>query len=150
MLPLPNRVFGQWRRAAKLASLGFNDWCVLAEAIVTLAVLQAGSHVVEFPRLLSWATRTPGVVLAGTTREDIQRVTWLLGLCGRLTRTRCLTQCLALVRLLSRRGVVSELRIGVRRENDRLHAHAWVELMGEVLNDKQHCLQSFAAFDRAI
>jgi hypothetical protein len=60
----------------------------------------------------------------------------------------CLPRSLTLWWLLRRRGIDSYLRIGVRKEADRLEAHAWVELRGLVLNDDSDVHKRFAAFDR--
>ncbi len=46
----------------------------------------------------------------------------------------CLTQALATQVLLSRRGQVSNLRIGVTRgAKDEFKAHAWLESNGEII-----------------
>ncbi len=42
-------------------------------------------------------------------------------------RATCLRQSLALWWLLRRRGIPAELRIGVRKDDGDLKAHAWVE-----------------------
>lgn len=47
---------------------------------------------------------------------------------------RCLVQALALTRLLRATGHPARLYIGVARPTDQLHAHAWVELEGVVLD----------------
>jgi hypothetical protein len=46
---------------------------------------------------------------------------------------RCLQRSLVLQALLSRQGLPSDLRIGVRRYSDRLDAHAWLEQSGRPL-----------------
>ena len=140
----------QRRRATQLASLGFNDWCVLTEALATLAVVEIALRAMEFPRVLSWAKRSSTIGSVSMSQAELKRVAWLLGAASRLAGLRCLTQSVALLRLLSRRGVVADLCIGVRTENGRLEAHAWVECMGRAVNDNAGNLQRFAAFDRAI
>lgn len=45
-------------------------------------------------------------------------------------RATCLTQALALGDLLSRHGYASTLQIGVRKDDGRFSAHAWVECAG--------------------
>lgn len=46
----------------------------------------------------------------------------------------CLTQALATLTLLRRRGLVGRLRIGIQRGTDgAFHAHAWVEFGGRVI-----------------
>jgi hypothetical protein len=59
----------------------------------------------------------------------------------------CLTRSLLLHSMLLRRGVASHLRIGVRKENQILKAHAWVEVAGVPVNDEADIGQRFAPFD---
>jgi Transglutaminase-like superfamily len=60
------------------------------------------------------------------------RLARLVGIAARhhLLPLACLPQSLALQALLRRQGVGAELRIGVRREDRMLRAHAWVEHAG--------------------
>ena len=59
---------------------------------------------------------------------------------------RCLVQALTLQRLLGRRGIVSELRIGVNRQDGRFGAHAWLEIDGIPVNDAEDVGGRFAPF----
>lgn len=56
----------------------------------------------------------------------------------------CLHQSLVLHRWLRAEGLPSELRIGVRKNEDQLGAHAWVELDGRILNDRWQSVTQFA------
>ncbi len=47
----------------------------------------------------------------------------------------CLRRSLALYYILSRSGLRAKLRLGVKRENNELLGHAWIEYKGRVLND---------------
>lgn len=58
----------------------------------------------------------------------------------------CLHRSLTLWWLLGRQGIASELRIGVRKEQGRFEAHAWVEYQGMALNDGLDVGSRFAAF----
>ena len=60
-------------------------------------------------------------------------------------RATCLRQSLALWWLLRRRGIPAELRIGVRKDDGELQAHAWVEHDGQALNDAQNAT-AYSAF----
>ena len=62
----------------------------------------------------------------------------------------CLEESLALWWLLGRRGIASELRIGVRKHNERFEAHAWVERDGAALNEPEALHEHYAAFDAAL
>jgi len=51
-----------------------------------------------------------------------------------LCQATCLRQSLVVWFLLRRRGLPAELRIGARKVEDRLEAHAWVESNGLCLD----------------
>lgn len=52
--------------------------------------------------------------------------------------------------LMRRRGLPAQLRIGVRKDDGTLRAHAWVEIRGLVLNDNAEIYRGYTAFARAI
>lgn len=52
-----------------------------------------------------------------------------------LLHPTCLQQSIYLWWLLASRGLSANLRVGVRKKNDRFEAHAWIEFRGRVLND---------------
>lgn len=60
----------------------------------------------------------------------------------------CLTRSLLLEWLLQRRGVRTELRIGVNMTSGILRAHAWVEHEGRPLNDRADIAADFKPFGR--
>jgi hypothetical protein len=60
----------------------------------------------------------------------------------------CLPESLVLWALLRRRGLNPQLRLGVRRCDARLQAHAWVEHEGLPLNDGRNA--AFVAFGQTI
>ena len=62
-------------------------------------------------------------------------------------RSNCLVQSLTLQRLLWRRGIKSQLRIGVRRHQGRFEAHAWVEFTGVPVNDTRNVKEHFVPFE---
>lgn len=59
----------------------------------------------------------------------------------------CLTRSVTLWYLLRRRALPAALRLGVRKAEGRLEAHAWVELGGEVVNDSADVGARFPAFE---
>jgi hypothetical protein len=67
---------------------------------------------------------------------------------------KCLSQSLVLWYLLNRQGILSELCIGVKKDEDQLpfnpvnfNAHTWVEYQGEILNDMADVYDHYAAFN---
>lgn len=67
-----------------------------------------------------------------------------------LIHPSCLAKSLTLWRLLARQGIASELRIGIRKENEKMEAHAWVERDGVALNEPEEHHRHYAAFDAAL
>ena len=67
-----------------------------------------------------------------------------------LVHPSCLAKSLTLWWLLGRQGIRSRLRIGVRKENGKLEAHAWVEREGTALNEPEEPHRHYAAFDREL
>lgn len=59
----------------------------------------------------------------------------------------CLVRSLVVMRLLRRRGLAAELRIGVRTLIGRFEAHAWVEHCGTPLGADADEARVFHAFD---
>jgi hypothetical protein len=135
------------RRVGKLASLSFEDWCICFEGIATNLIVSVALQVFGFPTVMSWAIRGRRVHAPSLRRESVERTAWLAGAAGRLLGLSCLTISLGVARLLSRRGITTELRIGVRPENGKLRAHAWLEWRGGVVTDEAASLQSFAVLN---
>jgi hypothetical protein len=63
------------------------------------------------------------------------------------TPSTCLEKSLTLWWLLRRRGLISELRIGARKINEKFEAHAWVERNGTAINEPQAAHRHYAPFD---
>ncbi len=64
--------------------------------------------------------------------------------------SNCLDRSLALCWLLRRRGVAAHLRIGARKDDEKLKAHAWVESRGVALNDAEAQHRHFIPFEGAL
>ena len=90
--------------------------------------------------------------------DEARRLAWVVDGTARRGpwKANCLQRSLVLWWFLLRRGMSSEIRIGVRRRPDapsggrQLDFHAWVEYQGLVLNDRADVREVFATFDRAI
>jgi hypothetical protein len=59
----------------------------------------------------------------------------------------CLVRSLVVVRLLRRRGIAAEFRLGVRTLTGRFEAHAWVEHGGVPLGEDADVARVFDAFE---
>jgi len=67
-----------------------------------------------------------------------------------LVHFNCLERSLVVWWLLRRRGIRAELRIGARKEQKSLEAHAWVEFDDQVINDPEGTHRKFSLFGSAI
>jgi Transglutaminase-like superfamily len=79
--------------------------------------------------------------------EKTSRMVRAASRCGSL-RATCLAQSLALWFLLQQQNISSAIKIGVRKRNTRLEAHAWVERDGVTLNETDEVHQHYAPFER--
>jgi len=144
-----------WRRFWNLSA---HSRGVVIEAALALTATWIGLRVAGYGRWRRVLDRlAPGTVQRASTGESAA-----LGSAQTIARfeqstarhlflqTNCLEQSLALCWLLHRRGIPAALRIGARKNEGRLEAHAWVELSGTVLNQDQGQHVHFAPFERPI
>jgi hypothetical protein len=62
----------------------------------------------------------------------------------------CLVRSLTLWTMLLRRGVVTDLRVGVRRREGKIEAHAWLEFAGMPVNENQENVDSYSVYDQPL
>lgn len=111
-------------------------------AVLTMMWLVPALHVAvrvfDYRRTRAWLDRSSAQAAERTANSinalrlatsRVQVHSWLPG--------NCLSRSLALWWLLRRRGYAPELRLGVSMAGGTFAAHAWVELDGRVLNDRQ-------------
>jgi hypothetical protein len=122
-------------------TLGRDEWRLLARAGVDLLTADVALRLGGLRRASRWATSRSGRPVDGRSAEDERRLAtryarWI-GIAARYhaVRARCLHRSIVLHRWLSREGLPSELRIGVRKDSGRLQAHAWVELHGQAVGE---------------
>jgi hypothetical protein len=133
------------RKLARLRALRPVERRILGEALLLLPAACAGLKVAGMRRTREALSR---VARRGKSREglDAASIARLVAIAARHGpfRARCLPASLTLESLLRRYGLEGELRLGVRRHEGRIEAHAWIEHRGEAL-DGAHA--AFAAFD---
>lgn len=125
-----------WRRYRHLSP---DERRTLRQAVTMVPSMHVAVRVLGFNALQRWVAHTP-VALGHWTEADALRISVVS-----INRVKdfsllpgnCLSQSLALARLLRQRGVVPDLRLGARLTGPQLDAHAWVEYDGRVLNDTQ-------------
>ena len=129
---------------------------LLVQALFLLPFTALALWVVGFRRWQALLTRLAPIGYVRASRDGAaliregRQLARLVDVAARhgLYSATCLPRSLALWWLLRRRGIDSYVCIGVRKEVDRIEAHAWVELQGCALNDDTDVRVRFAAFDR--
>jgi hypothetical protein len=116
------------RQFRAFAQLAHHDQLLLLEAFITLAICRARLFAQNIEKLRAWASR------AGHGVNAADRLAWAVEVASRrIPGTTCLCRALSLQRLLAKNGHGSELRIGVKKDNVRFGAHAWLVHGGQVL-----------------
>jgi len=141
-----------WR---KLQKLSWSEWSLLAQALLMLPLTKLGLRLIGFRRwqsVLASVAPIAAVPAANATSNSVGQAQLTVRMvriaaCYGPYRANCLSQSLTLWWLLRRRGIESDLRIGVRTEESRFQAHAWVERTGLVLNDTADVHHRFVPFD---
>lgn len=138
-------------KLATALSLRPADWLLLAEAWSALAWLD---FLVRRQSLVSANNHTPDVA-PGPVRGDVEslskRVKRAVDLAARrhYRPMNCLPKALALRWMLARRGIPSELRIGVQSQMITIKAHAWIERDGKPLGEPADIAKRFAVLQPA-
>jgi hypothetical protein len=129
-------VSGAWRR---FVALDWRERRLLMALLVALPILRVALRRVGYTRTRAaierWTGRHPKRAPSRRDMETAESLAELAKIAGRKAplAATCLPQALAVHAVLRRRGLDPELRIGVRKADERFEAHAWVELAGSPL-----------------
>ncbi|MCG2786865.1 MAG: lasso peptide biosynthesis B2 protein [Anaerolineae bacterium] len=141
------------RRKLELArGLTLGDWLALLEAWLALLAFWILLRLVSAERL-----RIPSSAQAGVlplTAEQLVLAEHLYRLVGWAARLHwppktCLPRSLTLRWMLAQREVASALRIGARKMDGQLKAHAWVELGSHPIGETANIAADFTVFSSA-
>lgn len=118
-------------------SFSAQDWILLFRAWSLLLTIDIALRVLPFRKVQGWI-KSPNRKEISTIKAEkvIQRSSNLVDLAARhhLYPMTCLRRSLALQWLLARSSLDTSLQFGVRRENGKLQAHAWLEHQGQVID----------------
>jgi hypothetical protein len=118
-------------RLRRLAALTSDDAALLARAFLLVLRIRVALQTLSWPLFVRVATRSR---LARRSSSSAARIEWAVrAASGLVPRATCLTQAIALRRLLAMHGHAASIHIGVAGEDGRLAAHAWVECAGRRL-----------------
>ena len=117
------------------------------ECMCLLPLIAAGLRCVGFRRAGSILARVSPRLVYGGRPRDMFRLVRAAARNGPY-RARCLEESLLLWWLLRRCGIETRLRLGVNTEASLLRAHAWVELDGQAIDEREGLAGRFAPFER--
>jgi hypothetical protein len=137
-------------KIAKFRALSGSQQRLLATALLLLPAFWVALQLLGLRRFNDWLSRAPAGGKPPLAFEEITAIGSLVNSAAfrLLGPGNCLTRSLYLLWLLRRRGVMSDLRIGMRLTNGQLNAHAWVDVAGQPVNDAKDIGERFAAFDQ--
>ena len=135
-------------KLAKLRALSWPERRTLLAAMAWMPLFWLGLHGLGLRRFQAWLQRPRLLIGNDLSMHEIMGMATTVNRAARLVRipANCLTRSLLLGWLLRRRGVASQLRIGVKLNEGSLAAHAWVEYAGIAINDQPDVGEQFAAF----
>jgi hypothetical protein len=113
------------------------EWWLRAEAAAMLIIVRLGLRILPYRTARQLLDRSAGPAAEGPSIEHVRRIARAVTVVARRLRgSTCLVQALAANVMLRRRGLASEISIGVRRSGSgttKLEGHAWVEHDGTVI-----------------
>jgi hypothetical protein len=141
----------------ELRCLSWSQRWALAQSLVLLPLMALGLRFFGFKRWQALLSQFAADIQSVSGEQALlirkaRSITRMVGAASRHGpyRASCLPQSLTLWWLLRRQGIVSQVRIGVRKVMGELEAHAWVEFQGQVLNDGADVHQRFAVFSQSV
>ena len=142
------------KRVKQLEELTFTEWQVLLSAIFLLPMIALVMMFIGFKRTQSFLSKHLPKKPKLSVHEKIQldeaqsvaRMVTVAANHGPY-RANCLKRSLLIWWLLGRKGIVTDLKIGVNKDSSDFNAHSWVEYRGNVLIDAIDIEDRFSAFD---
>lgn len=135
-------------KLAKWRALSWSERAIVFTAALLLPLFWGGLRLLGLARFGGWLDRPATRPPSGGQTSAALALGRLVNIAANHSpvRASCLTRSLLLRWMLRRRGIDSQLRIGVRLVQDALEAHAWVEMAGRPVNDAPGVGQRFAPF----
>jgi Transglutaminase-like superfamily len=143
----------RWR---KFRALTWSERRLLVKAGLVLPLIGITLRLIGFAKcqsVLSYLVRPRAGKPASQESLDWARsIGRLIRIAGESSvfRATCLPQSILLWSLMRHEGVEAAIRVGVRKADDRVTAHAWVESGGIAINEQADVHDRFTAFDRVI
>jgi hypothetical protein len=115
----------------KFIELPATDRWLLVSAIVSLIKARIVVTFVPLRKILQ-----PVMLRTNATPPDSEKISWAVETAGRIVPTgeNCLVRAIAGREMLARRGVSSQIRLGIAKNSpDILKGHAWLECGDKII-----------------
>jgi hypothetical protein len=123
--------------------LGIKQAAVYAGTVILFPFLAVALKVFGYKHISQFLTRTsPNPLVKSYPREHAIRIALMLGQvinaasARGLRQATCLERSMMLWWILRCLRISTNLRVGIRREDGHILAHAWLEFDGIVINDR--------------
>jgi len=120
----------------KFLDLTFPEKLVFCRAFLLVLSYRRALKSHPFDELMRGAAARAEKRLVTATADSLPagRISWLISKAATvIIKSRCLPQALAGQIIFAEYGYRTDFHIGVRKESDKLEAHAWLTLDGEVV-----------------
>jgi len=141
------------KRLKQLEELTFTEWSVLLSAILLLPMVALALKSIGFNKTQSFLSnhlpKKPNKSISEDKQlKEAQSIARMVSIAANhgFYSANCLKKSLLTWWLLGRRGIATDLKIGVNKEPGDFNAHAWVEYRGNVLIDATDIEDRFSAF----
>ena len=138
---------------AKYQSLPVEDRFKLIAYAFLLVLVQIALNWFGYQKVYTFLVSHPRKhnIISGQTKEaldEAKHCAYLVSIAARygIIRATCLRQALLVFWLLRRRGIQTDLRIGVRREGESIFAHAWLKYGEDVITEGSLVEKNFSVF----
>ncbi len=145
------------KRINQLSALSIEEWRLLLVSIVLLPLTALALYIIGFKKTKVLMTRfiplhTENAKSGAEQLKIAERVARMVTIAANHSfySANCLKKALVIWWLLKRKGITSELKIGVRKEETDFLAHAWVELNGKPLTDPLTFLATKSFDEKAV
>jgi hypothetical protein len=138
------------KRIVKFLRLPFIEKQLLLKSAFLLIAFKVGLSLFSFKSLLSYldGIKQQKKELKDAYNPSEEKIVWVINVVSRyVPYTTSLSKALTAQVLLKRHGYLSNLRIGVvKNEKGKLNAHAWVESQGRIIIGDLKDLSRYTAF----
>ena len=138
-------------------SFSIQDWWDFIQSWVMLLIVDIWLRIGSYKALQEALIKKQPIKSAiesrtnNASKEEIKHIASMVEIAGRnhVVRMSCLRRALVQQWLLSKKGISSKLRFGVRTIEGDLEAHAWLEKDGKMISDPEIIREQYIALSEA-